>query len=270
MDKSRSIEELEVFLSDNNWFEESNIRQIRYTPDSTLQTGVLSFRIGHQIKGNYKAGTPKTLLEYIIEVHEIKFCSLDIESIQDKEIYCEELDLIKTGEFYELIIDTWEREEKIICRELDFTGPYYFETITKPWISENEISCTLHGIKLPLPIEWIKWLKEEGHDVAWRIYSECASSINNVPYPDYSGWFLQYNKKVSLNDYGVMFRHITNQENGCYMHITNHHNDSELLLKISEILARKSDCEIKSGNCTLKGDEWLRYLNNGELPYENI
>lgn len=261
-----NINDFNIWLDENYGFEDGYVYEITTQQNQDGAIDSVEIRLGYQIKGTYQGGTPRTIKEYIIKGRNIKLWTFNKETAYNPEHCIEGLDIIDncTGigfEFYcpELI--------RLICGNVTIEGPFFKETVCKPWVSEREVFIHTKDKRIPEPIEWIKWLSESGFDVSWRHgYSE-AKDVEKVPYPDYSGWFIQETCKISETQFGIFFMHIGFNNNKVSLHLIKYEDTSdELWNAVIKIFAIKSNVEILSGNCRFNGKQWLEYLDSKTIP----
>ncbi|MBC2725089.1 hypothetical protein [Desulfosporosinus sp.] len=148
-------------------------------------------------------------------------------------------------------------------------APQVIEGITKAWTSEREISVELNN--LPTASDWVNWLSKEGSYVAWRYGYGEAKSPNKLTYPDYSGWFLQEEKRIENTDFGVLFKFVEVRDQKGHITIEKYDVNAESLwLAINRIVANQRLAIIRSGNCKFEGHEWLDFVDHGLMPERYI
>jgi hypothetical protein len=259
MNVIRSKSDLDIWLDENNGFEDSYISDLDIIDETTIK-----IRIGYQIEGTYIAGTPRILKEYLIVAKGVtglkdnvqinpNHCMEGISQIESPKGIGLELDVPEIIQFY--------------CDELYIEEPTYIKSITKAWISDNHISAKILNMDIPKPIFWIKALEKSGFDVSWRYGGSDIKSTEQVPYSDYSGWFIQETNKIKNTQFGIFVSHISGGKNGFNIALERYEEDMKLWNEIIRIIAGLPNVEINIGNCTLTGPQWIHFISCGELPY---
>lgn len=258
--KSRA--KLESFLEENDWFEDGYITEINSEFTSDNKPSQVNIKIGYQIAGDYRAGSPRTIREFTIKASGIKLWTYD-KAFFDSDHCMEGIELL--DDCLGIQFDIPEIVT-LICEELVVNGPFDIESTTKPWVSDTEFITTIPDMSVPLPQKWISWLQEEGFKVSWRFAGSDAKSPDEVSFPDYSGWFIQKTEKIDTTDYGIFFFHVEDKDGKLYLHIENRDTDADLWLVMTKVLARMPGVTISCGNCTFSGEQWMKYLADGMYP----
>ncbi|QKE72021.1 hypothetical protein HPK19_04040 [Arthrobacter citreus] len=252
--------DLVKWLNDNFNFEEGYVSDIKKIDKRTVR-----MCIGIQVEGNYVAGTPKVLKEYTIIAIGVRNFKNNFQYDPDHRI--ESLFHIETTKGIGIDVDLPEIVQ-IYCKELWVEEPRYIRSITKPWVSENELYAKVPNLEIPKPLTWIEQLEAKGFSVSWRYGGSEIKLPEQVPYPDYSGWFIQETNKIQNTQFGIFIRHLQPEYNGFGISFEKHYGaEKDLWITLTQVIAEFPDVEIHTGNCRLTGKQWINYLNSGELPY---
>jgi hypothetical protein len=259
----KSRDELESFLAENYWFEDGYITELyrEIAPDNKPLS--VNIRIGYQIAGDYRAGSPQTIREFNIKACGIKLWTYDEKTCFDPDHCMQGIELLDDCMGIQFDIP---EIVTLICEKLIVNGPFDIESITKPWISNREYMATIPGITVPLPQEWISWLQKEGFTVSWRFAGSDAKPPDVVPFPDYSGWFIQKTEKVETTQFGIFFFHVKDKDEKLSLHIRNEDKYVDLWFAMTKVIAQMPGVTISCGNCTFSGEQWMKYLADGTYP----
>jgi len=135
-----------------------------------------------------------------------------------------------------------------------------------PWISETELYLEFPG-ELPRPEFWIRSLRERGHDVCFRYSWGDERTPEQIPYPDYSGWFLQMRNRLQDHSEGIFFFHVKKEEGVTRFHFDNRDPQlQKVWLDLCKIVATFPRVQVHSGNCEFSGKAWHTFLTTGALP----
>ncbi|MFN7253546.1 MAG: hypothetical protein ACK4M9_22650 [Anaerobacillus sp.] len=255
----RKFEDLANWLNENFYFEDGYVSYIKKIDESTV-----TLCIGFQVEGNYVAGTPKVLKEYSIIAKGVK--NFENKFKHNPEHCIEGITHIETNCGLGIEIDL-PQTVQIYCEEICVEEPRYIQKITKPWVSDNSLYAEVYGFELPKPVTWIEKLSKMGLVVSWRYGGSKIKLPEQVPYPDYSGWFLQETSKFPYTQFGVLIEHVQNNEVGFSISINKYDAETHLWVALTKVIAEFSNVEIHTGNCQLTGAQWINYLHSGELPY---
>ncbi|PEC48587.1 hypothetical protein [Bacillus sp. AFS096315] len=256
----KKCSDLVKWLNDNFCFQDGYVSDIKKIDKRTVR-----MCIGIPVEGNYVAGTPKVLKEYTIIAKGVRNFKNNFQYYPDHCI--QGLFDIETTNGIGIEVDLPEIM-KIYCKELWVEEPRYIRTINKPWISERELYAKVPDSEIPKPITWIEQLEAKGFRVSWRYGGSEIKLPEQVPYPDYSGWFLQETNKIQNTQFGIFISHIHPKYNGFGISFEKHYGaENDLWIALTQVIAEFPDVEIHTGNCRLTGKQWINYLNSGELPY---
>lgn len=255
----RNNGDLIKWLNDNFDFEDGYVSDIKKIDERTVR-----MCIGIQVKGEYVAGTPKVLKEYAIIAKNVRNFKDNFH--YDPDHCMDGLVPIETTNGIGIEVDLPEIVQ-IFCEELCVEGPKYIRTITKPWVSEYSLYAKVPGREIPKPVTWIEQLEKIGLKVSWRYGGSEIKLPEQVPYPDYTGWFLQKTNKVQYTQFGIFIEHVNFEGTGFTIAISRYEPEEDLWIAVTKVIAEFPNVEIHTGNCILTGTQWIHYLHSGELPY---
>lgn len=260
-----SREQLESFLSEHYWFEDGYVTEVHPKHDEVDNSSSVSITLGYQIVGNYKAGSPRTIRTFKLEASGVKVWTYDKKMSFNPDFCMQDgVDLIDEG--LGIQFDIPERV-MLMCDEMIIEGPFDINTITKPWVSSSDFAASVPGKNVPLPQDWIDWLLQEGFDVSWRFAESDPKPANVVPFPDYSGWFLQKTEKILTTKFGIFFFHVRAKDGNVSLHIRKEDEGiDDLWYVVTKVIARMPEVIINCGNCTFSGEQWIKYLENETYP----
>lgn len=257
-----TFNDLDKWLSDNFFFEDGHILVIKENP--------LEIIIGYNVKGNYEANSERHIFSFKIipsKIHEWHY-NKDIITIGDGN-YIEYIDTIEVEnriclEFFttatiRLVAESFVIEEQELIK-----------TTFKPWASEKEIYLIASLSEIPRPEFWKEELYRYGHNILFRYYSGEERQPEQVPYPDYQGYYIQLSDRISSTQEGIFLKNIQ-VENG-KLNLSFENKDEKLKNiwdDLTLILADFPHAKIYSGNCEFTGKEWKQYLNDKILPKKN-
>lgn len=135
-------------------------------------------------------------------------------------------------------------------------------------VETTSIAVSFVSSDVPPPEFWKDILLSMGHNVTFRIFGCSASIPDQIPYPDYSSYLIQLEKRITKNDTGILVKDISKYQND-RVNIVFELYDSEIskvFQDLSMCIAKFDDSKINSGNCEFTGDQWITFLKSGELP----
>jgi hypothetical protein len=254
-----SFNDLDKWLSDNFYFEDGHILTIKENP--------LEIIVGFNVKGTYKANSERHILPFKIiptRIYEWTF-DKDLINVGDND-YIEwiEASEVENGiclEFstpatFRLVADSLEIEEQELIR-----------TTFKPWASETKMYLTTDLAEIPRPEFWKEKLSSYGHKILFRYFSGDARQQEQVPYPDYQGYYIQLADRISSTQEGIFLKHLK-VENG-KLRLSFENKDEKLKNvwdDLTKVLADFPNAKISSGNCEFTGTKWKQYLIDKTLP----
>lgn len=250
---------LKSWLDLNNWFEDGYISKIEQSSKGLIIT------VGSQIKGTYVAGEPMTIKEFDLKPKGIYIWTFADSGFIPGYNWCiEGLDLIEN--------DLGIRFEtpnvfELTCESIDISEPREIETITKPWISEREVFVSATIDSIPKPDFWINSFKQYSTNVGLRVYGDKIKQTDKIPYPDYSGFFIQRPDRTNENDKGIFIKSIT--QKGSDLHISFVLDDNQLKTEwniLFKIISNLNGVKVNSGNVSFNQNEWLDFIDTEKFP----
>lgn len=255
-----SRDELKEWLDQNQWFEEGFISRIEG------DTSNLKICIGYQVEGNWVAGEKRRLREFEMRPsgisnwtfhanHEFKpgydWCILGV-------------DIAEEG--LGLVFDT-SIFIHLDCERIEVLEPVEFDTTTTPWISDTEVSIGAKRSTIPEPRYWIEALRRKGQQAGFRYYCSEPISIENVPYPDYVGYYLHLPELIVESKEGLFFSYVKLDADRLSLVVQLKDETARPIWNaLREILSDWPLEEVRCGNVTLGKDVAMRFLATGELP----
>jgi len=126
------------------------------------------------------------------------------------------------------------------------------KTIFKPWVSDNEIFVTTSLVDIPRPEYWKDKLSSLGHEIVFRYYGCEVKSPDKLPYPDYSGYYIQAENRVDKNLEGIFIKHISKYEKSISLHFQNKDKQlGSIWIDLTRVLSELQDAKISSGIANL-------------------
>jgi len=249
-----SRQQLQTWLEEHGWFEDGFISKIS-APDQPLQ-----LTIGYQVSGTMMAGDPKRTVQFDLIPQGVSLWNGP--STVDPEDLIEGIDLVDE----DLGIEVDFPKMHLTCAAIEVSEPRYFDTLTKPWTSDREVDVSTSGSVPPTPQYWIDAFLKEGLKVGFRYLGSEMIEANHVPYPDYSGYFIQHLDRIADTQHGLFLLAIWPKDDRCTIRIQDDHVSSDLMLGAHRIISSWPELEVRSGNVRLQGQEAAEFLRSGRLP----
>lgn len=254
-----TFEDLDKWLSDNYYFEDGHVLAVHECP--------LEIIIGYNVKASYEANSERYILSFKLIPSNIIEWTFKEENIPiGEDNYISYIEAIET--------------EKGIC--LEFSTPATFrltsdnitieeqeliKTTFKPGTSDTEMFITSELNEIPKPQYWKEKLKEYGHNIAFRYYAGDEKQPEQVPYPDYQGFYIQLPDRISSTREGIFLSHMKLIDGKLNLHFENKDEKLHIVWEdMTRILADLPNAKINSGNCKFTGAEWKQYLKDRILP----
>ena len=249
---------LEEWLDQNYWFEDGFISEINDSKNG------LEIVVGYQTVGTYVAGEKQELKEFSLKPNGLMNWTYKKEQFSPTKEYCiNGIDLTEKG--IGLKFDT-ESVFELTCESIEISEPKITQTYTKPWISNREIYITTTEKEIPTVNYWIEKLGEYGFKIGFRYFASELIQSEKVPYPDYSGYFIQTLNKISETQKGLFFKFIGLKNGELRIGIENGDENKELFKTIQSIVSDWTNTTINSGNVKFTGEEFNEFLENGKYP----
>jgi hypothetical protein len=253
-----TFNELDKWLSDNFYFEDGHVLTIKENP--------LQIIVGYNVKANYKANSERHILPFKIIPSKINEWTFDKEIINtgdDNYIECIEAIEVENGICLEFSTPATFR---LITDSLIIEEQELIKTTFKPWASETEMYLTTDLSEIPRPEFWIERLSKYRHNILFRYYAGDERQPEQVPYPDYQGYYIQLADRIKSTQEGIFLKHLK-VENG-KLSLSFENKDKELKDvwdDLTFILADFPNAKINSGNCEFTGAKWKQYLTDKVL-----
>jgi hypothetical protein len=254
-----TFNDLDKWLSDNFYFEDGHLLAIKENP--------LEIIVGYNVKANYKANSERHILPFRIIPFKIYEWTFDKDMINvgdDNYIECINVIEVENGICLEFSTPATFR---LVADSLEIKEQELIKTTFKPWVSESEMYLTTDLSGIPRPEFWKEKLSKFGHDILFRYYAGDERQPEQVPYPDYQGYFIQLADRINSTQEGIFLKHLK-VENG-KLSLSFENKDKELKNvwdDLTLILADFPNSKINSGNCEFTGKKWKQYLADKLLP----
>ena len=249
---------LEEWLDQNHWFEDGFISEI-----NELNNG-LEIVVGYQTSGTYVAGEKREIKEFSIKPIGLKNWSYKKEQFTpSKDISINGIDLPANG--IGLKFSTPSQFE-LICESLEISEAKITQTYTKPWVSNREFFITAISKEVPTPRFWVEQFEKHSLEIGFRYYSSELIQTEKVPYPDYSGYYIQTIKEISKTDRGLLIKFVNFKNGELIMGIENQEENEELFKTFQLIVSNWDNSIINSGNVEFAGAEFKEFLEKEKYP----
>jgi hypothetical protein len=254
-----TLPELEKWLSENNYFENGYILEIENTP--------LSITFGYIVSGTYEANTERHVQAFKLEPSKVIEWTYDESQFAPSSNYCiEGIDAIDSPSGFGLSF-VHAGSFSLVTDRLKISGPTIIRNTFKPWTSDKDVYAVAEIGNVPLPQFWLEKLKEKGHDLFYRyIYGE-IKPVEQIPYPDYSGYYLQQLDRIKDNPGGIFISHLKQKNE--FLTVAFENQDKCLADQwrdLTRIIANFNNVIIHSGNCKFSGPGCEQFLKDGILP----
>ena len=130
----------------------------------------------------------------------------------------------------------------------------------------EKIYITATQKEVPTVNYWIEKFGEYGVKTGFRYFSSALIQSEKVPYPDYSGYFVQTLNKISKTQKGLFFKYICLEDGELRIGIENGDENEELFKTVQTIVSDWTNTTIDSGNVKFTGEEFKEFLKNGKYP----
>jgi len=255
----QTFNDLDKWLSDNFYFEDGHILSIKDNP--------LEITVGYNVKGNYKANSERHILPFKITPTNVIEWTIDKNVTVIGENNC--IEFIETCEIESgvcldfITFSTF----RLVSENLVIEEQELIKTTFKPWVSETEIFLTTDLSEIPKPEFWKEKLGKCGHEILFRYYAGEERTPEQIPYPDYQGYYIQLADRIKSTQEGIFLKHLS--VNNANLRLCFENDDKELKNVWNDLTIILSDfpnAQISSGNCEFTGLEWKQFLKDKILP----
>ena len=251
-------DKLEKWLDQNDWFEEGFISEIN---DSISG---LEIMVGYQTIGTHTAGEKEELKEFSLKPIGLTNWTYKKEQFTPTREFCiNEINL--TDKDVGLKFDVGSQFE-MTCESIEISEPKITRTFTKPWISNNKIYIITTQKEVPPATYWIEKFEEHNIKIGFRYFAGKLIKPEKVPYPDYSGYFIETLNKINRNDKGLFFKSIRLENDELRIEIENGDENEELFNTIQSIISNWKNTTINSGNVKFTREEFKKFLKSEKYP----
>lgn len=251
----QTFEQLEEWIEENNYFEEGHILQIESNP--------LAITVGYMVEGNYEVNTERSILTYKITPSKVlKWNYSPEEFTPSEDAYIDGIEPLKVEKGIALQFQV-PPEFQLVAESFTISDPKIIKSTFKPWLSDREIFAEAPMDHIPKPNYWKEKLRESGHDIVFRYYMGEGKQPDEIPYPDYSGYFIQLANKIRDTKEGIFIKHISIHNGVVKMAFVKQDNHLEDVWEsLKKIIADIPEVQISCGNCKFSGDEWKQQNSN--------
>lgn len=255
----RTYKELNDWLTENYYFEEGHIL--------TVQENPLEIVVGFNVDATYEANSERQIKAFKLIPSKVIEWTFDRNSVVLGDgNYMEGVEPLNFGKTFGLEFST-PSIIRLVTDKLEVTELPLIRTIFKPWISDNEIFITSDINEIPKPEFWKAKLSYFKHDISFRYYSGKEKQPQDMPYPEYSGYYIQLTEKINTTDEGIFISHIGLQDDKLIVSFENKDEQlSDVWRDLTLILSDFPNVKISCGNCEFDGMGWKEYLKNGKIP----
>jgi len=254
----KNRDKLEEWLNQNYWFEDGFISEINDSKDK------LEILVGYQTGGTYVAGEKQEIKEFSLKPIGLTNWTYKKEKFTPTKEFCiNGIDLTEKG--IGLKFDTGSLFE-MACESIKISEPIITKTYTKPWTSKSGIYITATLKEVPTAIYWIEKFEEYDIKIGFRYFASELIKSEKVPYPDYSGYFIQNLNKISDTQKGLFFKFVDLENKELRIGIENGDENEEMFKTIQSIVSDWTNTTINSGNVKFNGQEFKEFLENGNYP----
>lgn len=243
-----TYEEFDSWLSENNYFEDGCIPQIVLEPLSIMV---------EDTEGGFKAYSKRTHKTFkITPINVIEWKCYDIPSSN----HCiEGIDPVEVEKGVSLKIPY--PLIQLTAESFQISGSVISTSIVAPELNNELIYIETKLIKPPTPAFWIEQFKMAGFDIVFRYYKGAEKKAEDVPYPDYTGYFFQLRDSLDDSDGGIFIGGVRSKEGKVFMHFSCKETKLHpVWIYLTSVLADFPDVKIACGNLDLTGDEWKEML----------
>ncbi|QQS35007.1 MAG: metallophosphoesterase [Ignavibacteriales bacterium] len=233
----------------------------------SVRENPLEIIVGYNVNANYKANSERHILPFKIIPSKIYEWTYDkaMTSVGDKN-YIESIEVIEVenGICLEFSTPVTIRlvTDSLVIEELEL-----IKTTFKPWTSETEIYLTSDFSEIPRPEFWKENLSKYGHNILFRYYAGDERQPEQVPYPDYQGYYIQLADRIKSTQEGIFINYLKLKNAKLSLSFENKDEDlKDVWNDLTSILADFPNAKIYSGNCEFTGIEWKKYLTDKILP----
>jgi len=254
-----TFNDLDKWLSDNFYFEDGHVLTIKENP--------LEIIVGYNVKANFKANSERHILPFKIIPSEIIEWTFEKEVVNvGDDNYIESIEALEVKNGICLEFST-PATIRLITDRLVIEEQELIKTTFKPWASEKEMFLTADLSEIPKPEFWKEKLSKYGHAILFRYYSGDKRQPEQVPYPDYQGYYIQLADKIDSTQEGIFLKHLKVENDKLSLSFENKDKEIKNVWDdLTLILADFPNAKINSGNCEFTGTNWKQYLNDKVLP----
>jgi hypothetical protein len=156
---------------------------------------------------------------------------------------------------------------QLTAESFQISDPEFSSYIVQPKLNNEYISFEAMISRPPTPSFWIEQFKNAGFDIVFRYYKGTEKKVEDVPYPDYTGYFFQLRDSLNDSSGGIFIGGVRSMDDKVFMHFS--YKEQKLQkawICLTSVLANLPDVKIACGNLELNGDEWLQVIESKKYP----
>jgi len=266
MKKIKLRSEFEKWVETNYYFEDARMLHLEPIPginNNELPSNIV-MELAYQIEGNYKAYSVRKSRVFRLIFSSIAEYKLLGDEPYNPEHWSECMEIIESNLPIAFLIDVPGRLT-LTCNEVNIEElPLLIEKV-QPWLSNREIYAEINSMLMPTPEDWIQLFANYNHTVVWHYYKGEPVHVSNVPISNYVGWFLQEPNTLDFDHQGIFFFTCAPNNLGFNLHIENHNASGSLWASVQKVIGNFKNAKINCGNCEFDNQQWLDYIENGNL-----
>jgi len=254
-----TFKNLDKWLSDNFYFEDGHVLAVNENP--------LEIIVGYDVKANYRANSERHILPFKITPHKIIEWAFNKEMVNlGDQNYIECIEAIEVEKGICLEFST-PANIRLVADNFDIEEQELVKTTFKPWVSEKEMILTTDFSEIPKPDFWKEKLNKYGHNILFRYCGGDERHPEQVPYPDYQGYFLQLADRINSTSEGILLKCLKVENEKLSLNFENKDKElKDVWDDLTLILSDFENAKINSGNCEFTGTEWKQYMIDKVLP----
>ncbi|CAN5219829.1 hypothetical protein BH11CYA1_BH11CYA1_34910 [soil metagenome] len=227
---------------------------------------MVSFQLGFPVGGSYDAGQLRRVKRYEFVAYRVERWAYTREQPAAFGFNGRLLDGVIVNDENTLLDLVIDDSIQLQCRQIEIRELSDLIEVNLPAVNKKSATLFFSDTVLPVPSNWIAWLKDTGVEPTWRRMHDVAILACDVNQDNYEGWFLQELTLIDSTIGGVMLKSLKAVEGGFFAELENWDqpvdeiSNSSLWAKLSQVAASKSNVIVRCGNCLLTGGEWNQIL----------
>lgn len=255
MEHLADLPSLVAWLESHSYFEDGYLLEIGRSP--------LSITIGYTISGNYVANTPRKILSFkLTPQNVIEWKGPSACLIPSNDTFFGGIDPLDVVEGIGIQL-CFEPPLALIAKSLTIDSPIIIETTFTTWTDPNACYLKAPMEAVPPPKWWLDKCREHGFDIAFRYYRGKRKSTEEVPYPNYTGYFLQLVDLIDRTDKGILFDWVYIEKGIVHISLKNKDMpETGVWSAVKMIIADIPHVVINSGNMSFTSEDFKQLLKS--------